>query len=80
MNALVRKLDKFDATVAWINGEKQLFNKEITPFQELTDIKVHDYVKTVKRTSHPQVLSPSSKTCTTYQKLFCVGKLLSLCV
>jgi len=41
MNALVRKLDKFDATVAWINGEKQLFNKEITPFQELTDIKVY---------------------------------------
>lgn len=45
MNALVRKLDKFDATVAWINGEKQLFNKEITPFQELIDIKVHNYVK-----------------------------------
>lgn len=41
MNALVRKLDKFDATVDWINQEKQLFNKEITPFQELTDIKVH---------------------------------------
>jgi len=45
MNALVRKLDKFDATAAWINGEKQLFNKEITPFQELIDIKVHNYVK-----------------------------------
>jgi len=61
MNALVRKIGKFDATVAWINGEKQLFNKEITPFQELTDIKVHNYVK---RTSHPHVLSPSYK-CTT---------------
>lgn len=40
MSALERKLEKFDATVAWINGEKQLFNKEITPFQELTEIKV----------------------------------------
>jgi len=41
MNALVRKLERFDAIVDWINGEKHLFNKEITPFQELTDIKVY---------------------------------------
>jgi len=44
MSALERKLEKFDATAAWINGEKQLFNKEITPFQELTEIKVKNHV------------------------------------
>jgi len=45
MSALERKLEKFDATVSWINGEKQLFNKEITPFQELTEIKVKNMLK-----------------------------------
>lgn len=44
MSALERKLEKFDATAAWINGEKQLFNKEITPFQELTEIKVKNHL------------------------------------
>lgn len=44
MSALERKLEKFDTIVAWINGEKQLFNKEITPFQELNEIKVKNHL------------------------------------
>ncbi|XP_025190774.1 dynein heavy chain 7, axonemal [Melanaphis sacchari] len=39
VNTLQRKIEKFDDTVAWINREEELFNKPISTFPELDEIK-----------------------------------------
>ncbi|VVC44482.1 Dynein heavy chain, domain-2,Dynein heavy chain domain,Dynein heavy chain, P-loop containing D4 domain,P- [Cinara cedri] len=40
VNTLQRKIEKFDDTVIWINREEELFNKPISTFPELDEIKV----------------------------------------
>lgn len=40
INTLQRKIEKFDNTFAWINKEEELFNKELSKFPELDEIKV----------------------------------------
>jgi hypothetical protein len=35
-----RKIETFDARVAWVNREEELFNKPISEFKELAEIKV----------------------------------------
>lgn len=40
VNTLQRKIEKFDCTVIWINREEELFNKPISTFPELDEIKV----------------------------------------
>ncbi|XP_050526602.1 dynein axonemal heavy chain 12 isoform X2 [Daktulosphaira vitifoliae] len=39
INTLNRKIEAFDATVSWINKEEKLFNKPISTFPELDEIK-----------------------------------------
>lgn len=40
MGTLQRKIEKFENTVAWINREEELLNKQISTFAELNEIKV----------------------------------------